>query len=77
MQDKPTGADVGPATLQNDEGIRDQWSLREALDVNPEIRTKDELMGELTVASPAWEQCDRFERALQDLVSGGLLHIRG
>jgi hypothetical protein len=77
MQDKPTGADVGPATLRNDEDIRDQWSLlREVLDVNPEIRTKDELVRELTVASPEWQQRDRFERALQDLVSGGLLHIR-
>ena len=36
MQDKPTGADSGPATpSRNDEDIRDQWSLlREVLDVN-------------------------------------------
>lgn len=33
-------------------------------------------MRELTVASLEWQQRDRFERALQDLVAGGLLHIR-
>lgn len=50
MQGKPIGADVDPATLRNDEDTPDQWSLlREVLDVNPEIRTKDELVRELTV----------------------------
>lgn len=78
MQDKPKGADVDPALITTgDEDIQDQSRvLREVLELNPEIRTKDELVRELTVASPEFDERDRIERAIRDLVAGGLLHVR-
>ncbi|MGN6587177.1 MAG: hypothetical protein ACTHKT_06845 [Solirubrobacterales bacterium] len=50
--------------------------LREVLELNPEIRTIDELVRELTVASTEFGERDRIERAVRDLIAGGLLHRR-
>ena len=78
MHDKPKGAGVDPAlNAIGDEDVQDQSRvLREVLDLNPEIRTKDELVRELTIASPEFMERDRIERAVRDLVAGGLLHVR-
>ena len=78
MHDKPKGGDLDRALITTgDEDIQDQSRvLREVLDLNPEIRTKDELVRELTFASTEFGERDRIERAVRDLVAGGLLHVR-
>jgi hypothetical protein len=78
MQDKPTGADADRASgAANNEDVDDQSRvMREVLELNPEMRTRDELVRELTFASTDFEERDRIERAIRDLAAGGLLHIR-
>ena len=78
MHDKPKGAGIDPALDETgNEDIQDQSRvLREVLDLSPEIRTKDELVRELTVASTEFSERDRIERAIRDLTAGGLLHVR-
>lgn len=78
MHDKPKGPGVDPALNQTgNEDVQDQSRvLREVLDLSPEIRTKDELVRELTIASTEFSERDRIERAIRDLVAGGLLHLR-
>lgn len=78
MHDKPKGAGVDPALDETgNEDVQDQSRvLREVLDLNPKIRTKDELVRELTISSTEFSERDRIERAIRDLVAGGLLHIR-
>jgi hypothetical protein len=78
MHDKGKGAGATPAfSAASERDVDDQSKvMREVLEVNPEIRTRDELVRELTVASTDFEERDRIERAIQRLVAGGLLHIR-
>ncbi len=78
MHDKPKGAEGDRACITTDsEDARSQsMVLREVLELNPEIRTRDELVRVLTVASTEFEARDRIERAIRDLVAAGLLHIR-
>lgn len=75
MQDHPKG---DPALLTTgDEDRRDQQMvLREVLALLPEIRTVDELTRYLTIASTDYEDRDRIQRAVRELVAGGLLHLR-
>lgn len=76
MHDKPKGADVDRA-FPDEEDIRSQSAvLREVLELNPETRTIDELVRELTFASTEFAERDRIERAIRDLIAGGLLHRR-
>lgn len=79
MHHKPKGGEVKPvaARIATDEEARSQSAvLREVLDLNPEIRTIAELVRELTAASSEFSERDRIERAIRDLISGGLLHRR-
>jgi len=78
MHDKGKGAGAVPAfSAASERDVDDQSKvMREVLEVNPEIRTRDELVRELTVASTDFEERDRIERAIRRLVAGGLLHIR-
>jgi len=80
MHDKPIGAgDEGAATTA-EQDHRDQESvLRHVLSIHPEVLTREELIREMTgsASSPAFAERDRIERAVRDLVAGGLLHEDG
>jgi hypothetical protein len=77
MQDKPIGvAHEGATTAAQD--IKDRARvLREVLDLYPETLTLDELVRELTVDSVEFEERDRIQRAVRDLIAGGLVHRVG
>lgn len=51
--------------------------LREVLGIYPETMTLEELVRELTVASTAFTDVDRIQRAVRVLTAGGLLHRIG
>lgn len=77
MQDKTIGAaHEGATTAAQD--VKDRARvLREVLDLYPETLTLDELVRELTIDSVEFEERDRVERAVRDLIAGGLLHRVG
>jgi len=80
MQDKPSGAGHARATSTAAEDHRDQEGvLRHVLSIYPEVITREELIREMTGgdSSPAFAQRDRIERAVRDLIAGGLLHEDG
>jgi hypothetical protein len=75
MQDKPKGAgdDERATTAALDD--RDQARvLHEVLFIYPESMTLAELTRELTSGTTEFQERDRIERAVRDLVAGGLLH---
>ncbi|HET7588632.1 MAG TPA: hypothetical protein VFK14_00385 [Solirubrobacterales bacterium] len=77
MHDKPRGAIDGRATTAA-EDIKDRARvLREVLDLYPETLTLDELVRELTVDSVEFQERDRIQRAVRDLIAGGLIHRVG
>lgn len=74
MHDKPSGAVDERATTAA-EDIKDRARvLREVLDLYPETLTLDELVRELTVDSVEFQERDRVQRAVRDLIAGGLIH---
>jgi hypothetical protein len=77
MQDKPIGAaNEGATTAAQD--VKDRARvLREVLDLYPETLTLDELVRELTVDSVEFQERDRVQRAVRDLIAGGLIHRVG
>jgi hypothetical protein len=77
MHDKPIGAaHEGATTAAQD--IRDRTRvLRDVLDLYPETLTLDELVRELTVDSVDFQERDRVQRAVRDLIAGGLIHRVG
>lgn len=77
MHDKPSGAvDERATTAAQD--IKDRARvLREVLDLYPETLTLDELVRELTVDSVEFQERDRVQRAVRDLIAGGLIHRVG
>jgi hypothetical protein len=77
MHDKPIGAaHEGATTAAQD--VRDRARvLREVLDLYPETLTLDELVRELTVDSVEFEERHRVQRAVGDLIAGGLIHRVG
>lgn len=78
MQDKPKGAgkDERATTAALDD--RDQARvLHEVLFIYPESMTLAELTRELTAGTTDFQERDRIERAVRDLVAGGLLHRVG
>lgn len=78
MQDKPSGAGNERATTTAEQDLRDQAAvLRQVLFLHPQALTLDELVRELTAASPEFCEQDRIERAVRDLVGGGLIHRDG
>lgn len=77
MHDKPSGA-VDERAMTAAEDIKDRARvLREVLDLYPETLTLDELVRELTVDSVEFQERDRVQRAVRDLVAGGLVHRVG
>jgi hypothetical protein len=77
MQDKPSGAGDESATTTSQQDYRDQAGVfRHVLSIYPEVLTKDELIREMTggASSPSFAERDRIERAVRDLIAGGLLH---
>ena len=77
MQDKPIGAaHEGTTTAAQDVHDRARV-LREVLDLYPETLTLDELVRELTVDSVEFQERDRVQRAVRDLIAGGLIHRVG
>lgn len=77
MHDKPNGAIDERATTAA-EDIKDRARvLREVLDLYPETLTLDELVRELTVDSVEFQERDRVQRAVRDLIAGGLIHRVG
>jgi hypothetical protein len=76
-EDKPIGAaHEGATTAAQD--IKDRARvLREVLDLYPETLTLDELVRELTVDSVEFQERDRVQRAVRDLIAGGLIHRVG
>jgi hypothetical protein len=78
MHDKPKGAgdDERATTAALDD--RDQARvLRQVLFLFPESLTLAELTRELTFGSSDFQELDRIERAVRDLVAVGLLHRVG
>ncbi|MGN6663759.1 MAG: hypothetical protein ACTHK6_06085 [Solirubrobacterales bacterium] len=78
MHDHPKGASDDRVRLAPiDEDVRDQSAvLREVLLLNPELTTLDELVRELTAGSRDLLDHDRIQRAVRDLIGGGLLLLR-
>lgn len=77
MHDKPSGAIDERATTAA-EDIKDRARvLQEVLDLYPETLTLDELVRELTVDSVEFQERDRVQRAVRDLIAGGLIHRVG
>jgi hypothetical protein len=78
MQDKPGGAGDERATTTAQEDHRDQARvLRAILDLHPEPLTLAELTREMTIDSTDHAERDRIERAVRDLIGGGVLHLVG
>lgn len=78
MRNKPKGAgeDERATTAAMDD--HDQARvLRQVLLIYPESLTLAELVRELTAASTDFQEQDRIERAVRDLVAVGLLHRVG
>lgn len=78
MRNKPKGAgeDERATTAALDD--HDQARvLRQVLYLHPESLTLAELARELTAASTDFQEQDRIERAVRDLVAVGLLHRVG
>lgn len=77
MQDKVMG-DGGEFQSPAARERRNQAeALRQVLFVYPETMTLDELVCELTFGSDEFSERDRVERAVRDLVAGGLLRRLG
>lgn len=77
MHDKPSGADDERAATTAAEDDRDQAAvLRHVLSIYPEVLSQGELIREMTggASSPGFADRDRIERAVRDLIAGGLLH---
>lgn len=78
MQDKPKGAGHASAATTAQEDCRDQAAvLRQILDLHPEALTLAELTREMTIDSTDHTERDRIERAVRDLIGGGVLHLVG
>jgi hypothetical protein len=78
MHDKPRGASDERATTTAALDARDQAGvLRQILSLYPQALTLDEVVREMTAAAPEFSERDRIERAVNDLVAGGLMHRNG
>jgi hypothetical protein len=74
MQDKPKGASDERATTAAEDD-RDQLAvLHEVLVIYPEQMTLDELVRAMTLNASGFSERDRIERAVRELIAGGLLH---
>lgn len=74
----PTGPTPTERPLTAALDARDQAGvLRHVLSLHPQVLTFDELARELTAGATCFAERDRIERAVRDLVAGGLLHRDG
>lgn len=76
MHDKPIGAGDRRATTLDDDDRAQASVVSEVLRMYPEPITLGELTREMTVASAGFGDRDRIERAVRDLIAGGLLYKR-
>jgi hypothetical protein len=78
MHDKPIGAGHERAATTAHQDYRDQAAvLRQILDLHPDALTLAELTREMTFDSTDFQERDRIERGVRDLIAGGLLHLVG
>ena len=78
MQDKPKGAgDHERATTAAEDLHAQRVVLAEVLYNYPATLTLEELVRQLTVAYTQFSERDQLERAVRDLIAGGLLHRGG
>jgi hypothetical protein len=78
MRNKPSSGDNERAATTIDLDVRDQAGvLRQVLSLYPQALTLEELVREMTAAAPEFSERDRIERAVNDLVAGGLMHRNG
>jgi len=80
MHDKPSGAGDESTATPAEQDHRDQAGvLRHVFSIYPEVLTKEEVIREMTggAFSPGFAERDRIERAVRDLIAGGLLHEDG
>lgn len=77
MQDKVMGDGEEFQSAAAREDRNQAEALRQVLFIYPQTMTLDELVCELTVASAEFSERDRVERAVRDLIAGGLLRRVG
>ena len=78
MRNKPKGAGDDDRATTATLDARDQAGvLRQILSLYPQALTLDEVVREMTAAAPEFSERDRIERAVNDLVAGGLMHRNG
>jgi hypothetical protein len=78
MHNKPRGAGDDDRATTAALDARDQAGvLRQILSLYPQALTLDEVVREMTAAAPEFSERDRIERAVNDLVAGGLIHHNG
>ncbi len=80
MQDKPSGAgdEQRAKTTVEEDAHEERRVLREVLSIYPESFTLDELVRELTAASPPqFSDEDAVRRAIRELTAVGLIHRVG
>jgi len=78
MHDKPIDAGDESAATTAQQDYRDQARvLQTILDLHPEPLTLAELTREMTIDSTDHGERDRIERAVRDLIGGGVLHLVG
>ncbi|MGN6256037.1 MAG: hypothetical protein ACTHO8_13805 [Solirubrobacterales bacterium] len=76
-EDKPKGAGDERATTAAEDD-RDQLAvLHEVLVIYPEQMTLDELVRAMTLNASGFSERDGIERAVRELIAGGLLHRVG
>lgn len=78
MRNKRNSGDDECAATTAALDARDQAGvLRQVLSLYPQALTLDEVVREMTAAAPEFSERDRIERAVSDLVAGGLMHRNG
>ena len=78
MRNKPRGAGDDDRATTAALDARDQAGvLWQFLSLYPQALTLDEVVREMTAAAPDFSERDRIERAVNDLVAGGLMHRNG
>ncbi len=78
MHDQPSGGGAPAAMTTDDEDTREEHRvLREVLNYHPGMFTLEELIRELTICSTKLGDRDAIERAVRELVAGGLVHRIG
>lgn len=76
MQDKPSSGDDVRAATTVAEDRQDQAAvLGQVLSLSPQALTITELIREMNGGKSSFARSDQTQRAIRDLVAGGLLHL--